>query len=81
MLLQDRVICILKDLSGLDMIETNNGLVEDLGLDSFYMVTLLIEIEDNFNIELSESDMNPFDLSTVQDVVDLVKKYCGDEYE
>lgn len=81
MLLQDRVICILKDLSGLDVIETNNSLVEDLGLDSFYMVTLLIEIEDNFNIELSESDMNPFDLSTVQDVVDLVKKYCGDEYE
>ena len=41
------------------------------------MVTLLVEIEKTFGIELDEADMNPFDLTTVQDVVDMVGKYCG----
>ena len=51
----------------------------DLALDSLLMVTLLVEIEEAFEIELDESDMNPFDLVTAQDAVDLVKKYCGGE--
>ena len=39
-------------------------------------------IEDEFQIVLDESDMNPFDLVTVEDVVKLVTKYMeGDNYE
>jgi len=53
----------------------------DLALDSLMMVTMLIEIEDVFDIELEETDMNPFDLNTVQSVIDMVAKYCGDENE
>ena len=34
-----------------------------------------------FNIELDETDMNPFDLDTVQNVIDMVARYCGDENE
>ena len=43
------------------------------------MVTLLIELEEKFGIELDESDMNPYDLNTVQSVADLVGRYLGDE--
>ena len=45
------------------------------------MVTMLVEIEETFEIELDEADMNPFDLGTVQNVIDMVAKYCGDENE
>ena len=46
------------------------------------MVMLLVEIEEKLEIELDESDMNPFDLITVQNVIDMVKKYFkGDEDE
>ena len=45
------------------------------------MITLLLEIEETFEIELDESDMNPFDLNTVEDAVKLVEKYRGDENE
>ena len=74
----DKVIDILFKLSGKENIETNNTLVDDIGLDSLLMVTLLIEIEEVFNIELDESDMNPFELISVNDVVSLVSKYCGE---
>ena len=43
------------------------------------MVTLLMMLEENFQITLEESDMNPFDLANVWQVVDLVEKYAGGE--
>lgn len=71
----DKIIEILKELSGLDEIKLEANLKSDLALDSFSMVTLLIAIENAFQIELDESDLNPYQLITVQDAVDLVKKY------
>ena len=71
----DKIIEILKELSGLEEVKEKEHLRNDLALDSFHMVTLMIAIEDVFQIELEESDLNPFQLNTVQDVVNLVEKY------
>ena len=65
----------------MEITDNNASLQEDLALDSLAMVMLLIEIEEAFGIELDESDMNPFELNTVQDVIVLVSKYFGDENE
>lgn len=78
-MIKDKVIEVLTELSGTENISLETHLQNDLGLDSMLMVTLLIEIEEKFEIELNESDMNPFDLNTVQDVISLVEKYGGDE--
>lgn len=80
-MINDKVIEILAELSGTENISLENHLQNDLGLDSMLMVTLLLDIEEKFEIELNESDMNPFDLNTVQDVVSLVEKYGGDKNE
>ena len=72
---------ILKELSGMEAVNPDDKLIDDLAMDSLSMVTLLIEIEERFKIELDESDMNPFDLNTVKDVTELIKKYCGDKNE
>lgn len=77
MSITEQVIEILKELSGKKAISKSDTLQGALGLDSFGMVTLLLEIEDVFSITLDESDMNPFDLLTVEDVTGLVKKYKG----
>lgn len=77
----EKVIGIIKELSGLENISLDSNLQGDIKLDSLTMVTLLIQIEDEFQIELDESDMNPFDLETVESVVELVKKYIGDADE
>lgn len=80
-MINDKVIEVLTELSGTESISLENHLQNDLGLDSMLMVTLLLEIEEKFEIELNESDMNPFDLNTVQDVISLVEKYGGDKNE
>lgn len=73
----DKVTVILSELSGMETICLEHELQSDLGLDSLQMVTLLMMLEENFQIVLDESDMNPFDLINVENVVDLVKKYIG----
>ena len=69
------IINILKELSGKEKINKSDNLKTDVGLDSLNMVLLLTEIEDAFLIELNESDMNPLELITVTDVINLVEKY------
>ena len=73
----DKVCVILSELSGIETICLEHELQSDLGLDSLQMVTLLIMLEENFQIVLDESDMNPFDLINVCHVVNLVEKYLG----
>ena len=77
----EKISKILSELSGIKDIKPEDDLKEDLALDSLSMVTLLLEIEETFEIELDESDMNPFDLNTVEDAVKLTEKYLGDDYE
>lgn len=79
--LEEKIREILFELSGMEITDNNASLQVDLALDSLTMVMLLIEIEEEFGIELEESDMNPFELNTVQDIIDLVSKYLGDENE
>lgn len=79
--IETKVKEILCELSGEENIENTDHLQGDLALDSLMMVTMLVEIEEAFAIELDEADMNPFDLGTVQNVIDMVAKYCGDENE
>lgn len=66
---------LLTELSGLNEISYEATLTDDLGLDSLDMVTMLVTIEDKLCVELMPEDMNPFDLTTVGDVVRLAEKY------
>ena len=77
MKMRDKVMRILKNLSQLDEIDKDSTLQGTLGFDSLCMVTLLVELEDALGIELDESDMNPFDLTTAEDVIALAERYAG----
>ena len=74
----EKVKKILMEISDTPKIELNTDLRSDLLFDSLLMVTLLIEIEAEFNIELNESDMDPFKLKTVQNVIDMISKYTSE---
>ena len=74
---EKKIIELLRELSGQEEIKSSDNLQDDVSLDSLGMVTLLLEVEDAFNITLDESDMNPLDLETVNDVINLVRKYRG----
>ena len=78
MTVEERMFELIKELSGQDTADYFDKLQEDIGLDSLGMVTLLLELEDRFEIHFDESDLNPFDLETVEDVIRLVIRYSGD---
>lgn len=81
MLIDKKLSEIIKELSGKEQFSIEDRLQEDIGLDSLGMVMLLIEVEEKFSLELNETDMNPFELSSVKDVINLIKKYLDEGSE
>lgn len=79
--IRHKVFEIIEDLCLTPVHDDNQTLLKDLSFDSLRMVMLLVTLEDSFEIELDESDMNPFALITVRDVVDLVIKYISPQEE
>ncbi len=75
--IKEQVFEIVEELALIPIRDANVTLTGDLAMDSLRMVMLLITLEDTFEIELDESDMNPFSLITVQDVIDLAMKYVS----
>ncbi len=75
---EESIYKILSDLSGMEVNESQSKLVDDIGFDSLMLVTMLLEIEEKLDIELDESDMNPYDLITAGDVIAMAERYTGD---
>ena len=76
-----KVVKILEELSGSDEIRAESLLAEELALDSLRMVMLLIELEEEFGIELDVSDLDPSVLKTASDVAKMVETYFTEEGE
>ena len=79
--IEKKVIDILENITGNKIKKNKKMTFKDMAMDSLRMVTLLVMIEDEFNIVLDESDMDPFVLDSVSDVVTLVSKYLSDEVQ
>lgn len=77
--MEKEIFNLISDISGSEVKTPSQELTNDLSFDSLRMVTLLVMIEDTFDIELDQSDMNPFLLVTVQDVINLVARYVKKE--
>jgi acyl carrier protein len=79
---EQKVCGILLELTGKETVSPTDSLQADLALDSLSAVTLLLEIEDGFGIQLDESDMDLSKLNLVEDVITMVSGYvlkCGEE--
>lgn len=58
-----------------DTITSDMKLSEDLGFDSLSLVELIVDLEDRFDIEIDESDLDPSQLKTVGQIYSLIDKY------
>jgi len=69
----DRVKKLLSKQLGIkeDKIKAESRIVEDLGADSLDVVELLMTLEDEFNI--SVTDEEAASLKTVQDILNILK--------
>lgn len=70
----DRVTKIIVDRLGVDeeKVTLEASFKDDLGADSLDIVELVMELEDEFDMEISDDDAE--EISTVGDAVDYIKK-------
>ena len=67
----------VEDVISADDITIESSLRDDLNLNSLQAVNIIIELEDEFNISISEDEMAP--LVTVGNVVDIIQNKLGDK--
>lgn len=74
----DIIVSLRMNITVSDLINTSSeteklNLRDDLGLDSFDAMELIIKCEENFDIEWPNDQL---DVKTVGDVIDVVEKLC-----
>lgn len=70
----DRVLSVLENRLGVDPkdVKPEAKIQEDLGIDSLERVDLAIEMEDAFNIRISDDDLDG--IVTVQDLINTIDR-------
>lgn len=67
--LVSRVMC-----AKVDDLNRNTTLHDDLGADSLDEVDLIMDLEDEFDVDITDAEMSTISLWTIQDIVDLIKR-------
>ena len=66
------VIKILEEHFNTKIENTNISLVDDIGADSLDVVEIVMQIEEEFDIEIPDEEVEK--LTTVQEIIDYVEK-------
>lgn len=70
----DRIIEIIKGLKpGVD-VDENTRLLDDHIIDSLAMISLVSELDDEFDVEISAKDIVPENFATVSAILSLVER-------
>ena len=68
----DRIVTIIQERQGADFVVTESlSLKDDLDADSVDLMEFILTLEDEFNIEISDEEIDQ--LQSVGDVVEVVK--------
>lgn len=70
--IEQEVIKMVREQLCVDNVTTESSFVDDLDADSLDMVEIGMAIEDAFDIEVGDSDVNKF--NTVQDLITFVEQ-------
>lgn len=69
----DKVVEIIKEEFGVDEVTETTVIREDLGTDSIGLLELVMAIEEEFDIEISDENLD--DILTVGDIVKNIENY------
>ena len=67
------VIGLAYYVAEVEVLEDDN--LKEYGMDSIALVSLIVEIEMKYNITFSDDDLNPDNLITINNIVDMMEKY------
>ena len=74
--MEDKVIEIIENLTGYNKLKENKGmdLLENEILDSLSFIELITALEEEFDIEIQPTQVNPNTWRSVGQITELVKK-------
>ena len=72
--MKEKLLEILKDLRAEGEFEKETKLIDDGILDSFDIVTLVAELNAEFDIEINVMDLEPDNFNTVNAMLELIEK-------
>ncbi len=75
----DELLEILSDLHPDVDFETEEGLIDDMILDSFDIVTLISEISENFDVTISAEHIIPENFNSAQALYALIQQLEDEE--
>lgn len=75
----DKLLEILQDLHEDVDFETEEHLIDDVILDSFDIVTLISEIQENYDVTISAKDIIPENFNSAQAIYDLIQRIEEEE--
>lgn len=73
--LESRVLACIRDQACVDQVELSQTLIDDLKMDSLDVVELMICIEEEFDIDLSNAEGEDPIWTTVEDVIATVRSF------
>ena len=68
----EKIKQIIEELFNIKDITTNTDIREDLGVDSIRLLQLVMAIEDEFEIQVEEQDLEK--IHTVADIMEYIKE-------
>lgn len=73
----NRINTILMDQLGLDSeeVKLESKIIEDFGADSLDCVEICMELEEEFQIEIPDNDVQRLKAATVADIVEYVNEH------
>jgi acyl carrier protein len=79
--IKDEVLEIIRDLCvehGIEEIAEVDYELEKYGFNSISFITLMVKLEEKFNIEIDEDDLDYKKYKTVEDICQLIDSYSKD---
>ncbi|MCM1049080.1 MAG: phosphopantetheine-binding protein [Clostridiales bacterium] len=70
----DELLMILSDLHPDVDFETEENLIDDMILDSFDIVSLITEINDKFDVNITAKDITPENFNSAQALYELIER-------
>jgi acyl carrier protein len=73
--MKTKVISILNEIRSEFDFSTSANFIDDGMLDSFDIVTLVVMLDEEFNISITGTDIIPENFSTLEAITNLLSKY------
>ncbi|MCS2954271.1 acyl carrier protein [Bacteroides thetaiotaomicron] len=70
----EKLLEILKDIRPDVDFENEDALIDDGVLDSFDVVSIISEIDDEFGVQVKINELNPENFNSVESIWDMIQK-------